>query len=188
VANRSASDAVITQQGAATRPRFFIVSRHMPDDIVIRRERPDHPQVVALLDALDAYLATLYPPEANHILGVQALLAPEVSFFAAWHGETVVGTGAARRMPGGDDTDRQAYGEIKRMMVTPAQRGFGLAGRLLSVLEQSLRDDGIRLARLETGRDQTAAVRLYERCGYRQRGPFGGYPDNGLSLFLEKSL
>jgi putative acetyltransferase len=160
----------------------------MPDDIVIRRERPDHPQVVALLDALDAYLATLYPPEANHILDLKALLAPEVSFFAAWRGEAVVGTGAVRRMPGEADTGGQAYGEIKRMMVTPAQRGAGLAGRLLASLEKSLHEDGIRLALLETGRDQAAAVRLYQRCGYRQRGPFGGYPDNGLSLFLEKSL
>jgi putative acetyltransferase len=31
-------------------------------------------------------------------------------------------------------------------------------------------------------------VRLYERSGYRRRSAFGGYPDNGLSLFYEKSL
>jgi putative acetyltransferase len=160
----------------------------MPADIVIRLERPDHPQVVALLDALDSYLASLYAPEDNHILGVQALLAPEVSFFAAWRGDTVVGTGAVRQMPGEPDTGGQAYGEVKRMMVTPEQRGLGLAQRLLAALEQTLRDGGIRLALLETGRDQAAAVRLYERCGYRRRGPFGGYPDNGLSLFLEKPL
>ena len=37
--------------------------------LTIRPERPDQPDVVALLGALDAYLASLYPPEANHILG-----------------------------------------------------------------------------------------------------------------------
>jgi putative acetyltransferase len=41
---------------------------------------------------------------------------------------------------------------------------------------------------LETGRDQHEAVRLYERCGFVRRGPFGCYPDNGLSLFYEKRL
>jgi putative acetyltransferase len=41
---------------------------------------------------------------------------------------------------------------------------------------------------LETGRDQIEAVRLYERAGYALRGAFGGYPDNGLSLFYEKPL
>lgn len=160
----------------------------MPDDIVIRRERPDHPQVVALLDALDAYLATLYAPEDNHILDVNALLAPEVSFFAAFRGDAVVGTGAVRRMPAEAETGGQPYGEVKRMMVAPAQRGHRLAEGLLGTLEQTLRDEGVRLALLETGRDQAAAVRLYERCGYRQRGPFGGYADNGLSLFFEKPL
>jgi putative acetyltransferase len=29
---------------------------------------------------------------------------------------------------------------------------------------------------------------LYERCGYTRRGAFGGYPDNGLSLFMSKVL
>jgi hypothetical protein len=43
-------------------------------------------------------------------------------------------------------------------------------------------------ALLETGAVQTAAVRPYGRCGYRRRIAFGGYPDNGLSLFLEKRL
>jgi putative acetyltransferase len=31
-------------------------------------------------------------------------------------------------------------------------------------------------------------VRLYERNGYRRRATFGGYPDNGLSVFYEKLL
>ena len=44
------------------------------------------------------------------------------------------------------------------------------------------------LALLETGRNQTEAVRLYERCAYTQRAAFGGYPDNGLSVFYEKHL
>ena len=66
----------------------------MSDAIVIRPERPDQPEVVALLRALDAYLASLYPPEANHILSVQALLSAEVSFFVARAGRTLVGTGA----------------------------------------------------------------------------------------------
>ena len=55
----------------------------MTTDTQIQRERPDQPDVVALLDALDTYLASLYPPEANHILDVTALLAPEVRFVVA---------------------------------------------------------------------------------------------------------
>jgi putative acetyltransferase len=160
----------------------------VPSSPIIRRERPDHPQVVALLGRLDAYLASLYPPEANHILDVSALMAPEVDFYAAWSGDEVVGTAAVRRMPGEPATGGEPYGEVKRMMVAPSQRGAGLGGRLVATLEDALRGHGLRLALLETGADQVEAVRLYERCGYVQRAAFGGYPDNGLSRFYAKVL
>ena len=156
--------------------------------VEIRAGRADHPQVVALLEALDRYLGELYEPEANHILTVQELLVPEVSFFAAWQGDRIVGTGAARRTAGEPDTAGQPYGEIKRMYVDPALRGQRIAERMLSALEGSLRDHGIALSLLETGRDQREAVRLYERCGYVRRGAFGGYADKGMSLFMAKTL
>lgn len=157
-------------------------------DILIRTERPDHPQVVELLAELDAYLATLYEPEANHILDVQALLAAEVDFLVADDGARIVGCGATRRMPGEPDTVGLAYGEVKRMFVHPDARGQRIAQRVLQALEERLKAAGVTLALLETGRDQHEAVRLYERCGYVPRGAFGGYPDNGLSVFYEKRL
>ncbi|GAA0754368.1 GNAT family N-acetyltransferase [Ideonella azotifigens] len=156
--------------------------------VSIRPERADHPQVGPLLAALDDYLATLYAPEDNHILDVSALLQPEVDFLVATQGDRLVGCGATRRMPGEADTAGQAYGEIKRMYVAPEMRGQRIAEQLLAQLEARLLADGLTLATLETGRDQLQAVRLYERCGYQRRAPFGGYPDNGLSLFYEKRL
>jgi putative acetyltransferase len=156
--------------------------------LTIRPERPDQPDVVALLGALDAYLASLYPPEANHILGVPELLAPEVHFVVARRGGRAVGTGAARVRGGEAATAGRAYGEIKRMYVDPAERGQRVGEQVLGTLEQQLAAEGVALALLETGAEQAAAVRLYERCGYRPRAAFGGYPDNGLSVFYEKRL
>jgi putative acetyltransferase len=156
--------------------------------VEIQRERADHPQVVALLGALDRYLGELYEPADNHILSVSELLAPDVSFFVARVADKIVGTGAVRHMPGKADTAGQSYGEVKRMYVDPAVRGQRIGERLLQTLEDSLRREGIALALLETGSDQREAVRLYERCGYSRRGAFGGYPDNGLSLFMSKAL
>jgi len=72
------------------------------------------------------------------------------------------------------------------MYVEPAQRGRRLGMALVEALEVSLLEEGRELALLETGRDQTEAVRLYERAGYARRGAFGGYPDNGLSVFYGK--
>jgi putative acetyltransferase len=157
-------------------------------DIVIRPERADHPQVTALLGALDVYLQTLYAPEANHILSIAELLAPDISFFAAWQGDRIVGTGAARWMAGEPGTGGKPYGEVKRMVVEPALRGRRIGERMLATLETAMRSHGLRLALLETGEAQREAVRLYERCGYTRRESFGGYPDNGLSLFFEKPL
>jgi putative acetyltransferase len=157
-------------------------------EILIRPERPDHPQVRAMLAELDEYLASLYEPEANHILDVEALLAPEIDFLVAERAGQLVGCGATRRMPAEAETAGEAYGEVKRMFVAPAARGLRIGQRLLSTLEGRLRAHGISLALLETGRDQHEAVRLYERGGYALRGAFGGYPDNGLSLFYEKRL
>jgi putative acetyltransferase len=160
----------------------------MPDDLVIAAERPDQPAVAALLDRLDAYLASLYAPEDNHILDLPALMASDVTFLVARRGGAVVGCGAVRRMRGEAATGGVPYGEVKRMMVDPAQRGQRIGARLLAALEDALAADGIALALLETGRDQHDALRLYERAGYVRCGPFAGYPDNGLSVFMRKAL
>ena len=156
--------------------------------IVIRPGRPDHPQVRLLLQQLDAYLGTLYEPQDNYILGEQALLDPEVSFVVAAHDQRIVGCAAVRRMPAEAESSQRPYGEVKRMMVDPQLRGQRIGARLLEALEDVLRADGIHQALLETGAAQTEAMRLYARSGYRRRGAFGGYRDNGLSVFFEKSL
>ena len=156
--------------------------------LLIQRERPDRAEVVVLLTALDHYLETLYPPQANHILSVQELLAPEVRFFVAWLDEKIVGTGAVRLVRGEPATAGQCYGEIKRMYVDPAHRGLRIGQQLLQTLEACLKEEEVSLALLETGPEQRQAVRLYGRCGYGLRGPFGNYPDNGLSVYFSKQL
>jgi putative acetyltransferase len=160
----------------------------MPSDLTIHRERPDQPEAMALLAALDAYLMALYEPEANHLLDVNALLAPEVSFFVARVDGQAIGTGAVRRMGGEAATGDGPFGEIKRMYLDPAFRGQGYAALIIAALEAEVRANGLPLAMLETGRDQHEAIKLYERCGYARCAPFAGYPDNGLSLFMSKVM
>jgi putative acetyltransferase len=41
---------------------------------------------------------------------------------------------------------------------------------------------------LETGISQPEALAFYARAGYVNRGPFGGYPDDPFSMFMEKEL
>ena len=55
------------------------------------------------------------------------------------------------------------FGELKRMYVSPAGRGRGLARQLLSLLETSAVSRGCKLLRLETGPYQQEALALYAR-------------------------
>ncbi len=67
-------------------------------------------------------------------------------------------------------------------------RGLGIARRLLEALEARAKAAGIGVLRLETGIYQPEAIGLYERAGYVRRGPFSDYPDDPLSIFMEKRL
>ena len=154
--------------------------------LAIRPTPPDHPQVQALIAELDAYLASLYDPEDVYILDLEGLKLPSVTFLGAWDSDTLVGCGAVRLMPAEAGTDGQPYGEIKRMMVSPARRGQRIGQQVLDALEQGLRRDGVDRALLETGPPQVEALKLYERCGYVRRAAFGGYPDIPASVFMEK--
>lgn len=76
--------------------------------------------------------------------------------------------------------------EVKRMYVSPAARGRGIARRLLAELEQRARDRGFNTARLDSGDRQPDAVHLYLSAGY---SPIANYNDNpAATFFAEKPL
>ena len=82
----------------------------------------------------------------------------------------------------------QEYGELKRMYVRPAFRGGGFGKMILDRLAEHAREHGVALVRLETGIHQEAAIRLYERAGFRRIGPFGEYVGAPMNLFFEKRV
>jgi putative acetyltransferase len=150
-------------------------------DVEIRPESPRQPAVVALIEASDAYMAALYPAESNHLVDIDALASPDVRFFVARAGDAVVGCGALRHDPAG-------YGEVKRMFVVPEARGLRIGRRILECLEDEARRSGLGELRLETGIHQPEALALYRRAGFRDRGPFGAYGPDPLSVFMAKRL
>jgi putative acetyltransferase len=146
----------------------------------VRIENPRQPDVLRVLAALDAYLTALYPPESNHILDVDSLCASDVRFFVARDAATPLGCGALRIVDG--------YGEVKRMFVDPAARRRSLGRAILERIEGEAQREGLRLMRLETGIHQPEALALYRRAGYAERGPFGEYVVDPLSVYMEKTL
>lgn len=144
-------------------------------------ETPDQAEVLALIADLDAYQLTLYPPESVYALDLAALKQPNVLFAVARNPKReVVGCGAI--------VLGTEYGELKRMYVRPEARGQGIAKKLLGVLESEAQSQGCTVLTLETGPYQHEALALYERHGYQRRGPYGDYPDDPFSIFMQKTV
>ena len=150
-------------------------------ELVIAEERPDQGEAVELIRQSDAFSIALYPPEYRYQVDIPALLADNVRFFVARRGGRALGCMALARTAAGK-------GELKRCFVTEEARGQGVGYALLTAAEAAAREEKMRVIQLETGNRNNAALRLYRGCGYHDRGPFGSYPDNGVSVFLEKTL
>ena len=147
----------------------------------INLESVDQADVIQLIDDLDAYQAPLYPAASNHLLDIEALKAANVLFAVVRDDEGVaIGCGAVVLLEG--------YGELKRMFVPPLQRGRGVAKAIITYLEAHAVQRQCHLLRLETGIYQPEAYGLYARAGYTPRGPYGDYPDDPLSVFMEKKI
>jgi putative acetyltransferase len=143
-------------------------------------ETPNQPDVHELIRELDVYLYSLYPAESVYALDISSLQHQNVLFAVARDAAgTSIGCGAIVLQP--------AYGEVKRMYVRPEARGQGLARRLLETLEAKAVELGCRNFMLETGPAQPEALMLYERLGYQYRGPFGDYPTDPHSVFMQKT-
>ncbi len=149
--------------------------------LAITQEAPRQPDILCLLDQSDAHSAALYPPDSRHLVDVAFLSGPSVRFFVARRDGRAVGCGAL--VP----TDGRAA-ELKRMFVVPGLRGHGIGRALMTTIEDAARQDGVRLLLLETGVQSTPALALYRRCGFQERGPFGAYRADKLSVFMSKAI
>ena len=86
------------------------------EEITIRAEPADQPDVTALLLQARTLLAGLYPPESRHGLDLDAYASPDVTLFVARAGGQAVGCGAFKR-------HRDGSAEIKSMFVIPRRAG-----------------------------------------------------------------
>lgn len=78
--------------------------------------------------------------------------------------------------------------EIKRMFVQPEARRQGIAGTVLSELEQWAKELGFSSCILETGKKQPEAISLYQKMGYRTIPNYGQYSGVENSVCKEKQL
>jgi GNAT superfamily N-acetyltransferase len=138
----------------------------------------DDPRIRRLVHDLDADLAGRYPGDTDDPGGH---LDPAVRFLLAEFDGRPVGCCAIQPFPDG-------AAELKRMYVTPAARGRGVAGRLLTEAERVAAALGHHELRLETGVRQPEAIALYTRAGYASIPNYPPYQDEPLSRCYAKRL
>jgi len=149
----------------------------------IRIDDLQHPAVQALIRE---HLQSMYaqsPPESVHALGIEQLRGPDVTFFTAWDGATLLGCGALQELDA-------RHGEIKSMRTPEALRGRGTARALLHHIIDVARERGYERLSLETGSFDAflPARTLYESVGFTYCGPFGKYREDPLSSFMTLTL
>jgi putative acetyltransferase len=143
--------------------------------MLIEERTPDDPELAALLNAAFAELVSRYGPEGR------SKVQPDARFLITSVNGEAVACGAIQPLDG-------RTGELKRMYVTPAHRGRGIATKLLAALEELAREQDYHRLRLATGIRQPEAIALYERCGYTRVEPYGKYVNAPLTRCYEKSV
>lgn len=138
--------------------------------ILIRRDDVSHPAVIALLEHHVREAHANSPPNSCFPFDLSGLRDPDVTLFAAWDSDTLMGLGALREIEPG-------HGEIKSMRTAPEHVRKGVANVMLAHLIAEARSRGLTRISLETGtNDAYAAARaLYEAAGFVESGPFGDY-------------
>jgi GNAT superfamily N-acetyltransferase len=143
-------------------------------DLEFRPGRVDSGDGGALIRAFAVEMDALYDGldlEAPGMptAGPDDLAPPAGAFLVGYADGSPVCCGGVKRLPDGAC-------ELKRMFVVPSARRQGVARTLLRTLEETARDLGYTVARMDTGARQPHAIVFYEAEGYRPVGNFNGNP------------
>ncbi|MEO1592874.1 MAG: GNAT family N-acetyltransferase [Cyanobacteria bacterium J06632_22] len=149
----------------------------------IREDDLSGREITALLQAHLDHMYAITPPESVHALGVEALKAPDVTFWSAWEDDELLGCGALKQL------DPES-GEIKSMRTAMAHRRKGVAAGMLQHILTQARQRGYTWLGLETGSmvEFAPARALYAKYGFEERGPFGHYTLDPNSVYMALRL
>ncbi len=164
--------------------RALAAAPHAAPTLEVRVDDPAGAAGQALLWALTLELRAIDGDRGEDGLAsltLGDLLSPDTTFVVARLDGQPAGCGALRPLEPG-------VGEVKRMYTAPWARGNGVALAVLTALEEHARQRGYQALRLETGDRQLAALRLYERAGYRPIPCYGRYASRAWSRCFEKQL
>ena len=148
--------------------------------IQIERTNSDNPAFQKLVAELDKDLAIrdgddhAFYAQFNKIDAIRHVIILRLE-------NDVVGCGAIKTY---DDSTM----EVKRMFVSPAFRGKGIASRILEELEIWAKELKMIRCILETGEKQHEAIALYHKNNYQVIPNYGQYAGVEKSICFEKLL
>ena len=123
------------------------------------------------------------PPGHVHALALEALRAPQVTFWTARLEGALCGCGALKELD-------SSAGEIKSMRTRARYLKRGVAQALLDIILNTAQERGYTDLFLETGTGAAfePAHRLYVRNGFGFCGPFADYRSTDFNVFMHRSL
>lgn len=143
----------------------------------------DDPRVVELVTYHVVTARAQTDPRSAHALNIDGLKAPGIWFWSAWEDDTLLGTGALKRMT-------EDHGEVKSMHTAGVARRRGVGSLILTQIIATAREKGLTRLSLETGAQPyfQPALALYAKHGFVDCGPFGDYVLDPNSLFMTRGL
>jgi putative acetyltransferase len=155
----------------------------MDDPMRIQPGDLDDAQIRALLTEHLREMRGASPPGTSYALDLSGLQRPDISLYAAWRGDALLGVGALRELG-------PRHGEIKSMRTAAAHLGQGVGRALLEHLIGVAHARGYERVSLETGSGPVfeAALSLYRRRGFVPGGPFGDYRESPFNQFFHLEL
>lgn len=140
----------------------------------------DHPDAVKLIAEVQQEYVVRYGGEDVTPVDPAEFAPPRGLFLVAYVDDAPAACGGWRA----HDTDA----ELKRMYVSPAFRGRGLARAVLASLERTAGEAGFDRVILETGQRQPEAIALYRSAGYEPVSRFGYYAQEPEAVHLGKAV
>lgn len=149
----------------------------------IREDNLAGPEIAKMLQEHIRSAHEHTPPESAHVLNLEELRSPDITFWTVWQGQELLGCGALKELDA-------KHGEIKTMRTDDAHQGMGVASAMLRhIIKEAEKRSYSRLS-LETGSmDAFAPARaLYMRFGFEYQGPFADYKKDPYSVFMTLNL
>ena len=148
--------------------------------IHVLRTDSNHPDFVALVAQLDAYLAKTDGEE--HAFYHQFNKIDQLKqVVLVYENDQAIACGAIKEF----DNDAM---EVKRMYTVPNGRGKGAATQVLAELESWASELGYSKCVLETGKRQAEAIGLYKKNNYIPIPNYGQYEGMDNSVCFEKAM